>query len=305
MKRIIFILLIFLLIIFSAHSQELLCNVQIITTQIQGTNKQIFQTMQRAIYEFMNNTVWTNHTFSVDERIECNLMFNLKEQIGADQFRGTLQIQVRRPVYNSSYNTVLFNYVDNDIDFQYIEFQPLEFNENTHVSNLTSILAYYAYIILGIDYDSFSLKGGTPFFQMAEKIVNNAQNAKEKGWRAAESPDRKNRYWLVKSFLNEEYSPVREFIYLYHRHGLDLLYDKINEGKNNIYESLRLLQKIYRQKPDPYMTLIKIILDAKSDEIINIFSEAFDPEKQKIYAILSEIDPPNIKKYEQIIKKQQ
>jgi len=304
MKRMFFIFLCFFSIIAITYSQELLCNVQIVTNQIQGTNRQIFQTMQKSIYEFMNNTVWTNHNFAVNERIECNLLFNLKEQIGADQFRGTLQIQIRRPVYNSSYNTVLFNYVDNDIDFQYIEFQTLEFNENSHTSNLTSILAFYAYLILGIDYDSFSLKGGTPFFQVAEKIVNNAQNAKEKGWRAVESSDRRNRYWLVKSFLNEEYSSIREFIYLYHRHGLDLFYDKINEGRNNIVEALKLLQKVYRQKPDPYMTLIKIMIDAKSDEIINIYNEAFEPEKQRVYAILNEIDPSNAKKYEQLVKKQ-
>ena len=304
MKKWFFLIFIVFFIKITTIGQELLCNIQIVTNQIQGTNKQIFQTMQRSIYEFMNNTVWTNHNFSINERIECNLMFNLKEQIGADQFRGTLQIQVRRPVYNSSYNTVLFNFVDEDIDFQYIEFQPLEFNENAHISNLTSILAYYAYIILGIDYDSFSLKGGTPFFQMAEKIVNNAQNTKEKGWKAAESPSRKNRYWLVKSFLNEEYSPVREFIYIYHRQGLDLFYDKLNEGRNNVVESLKLLQKVYRQKPDPYLNLIKIILDPKSDELINIFNEAFEPEKQRVYEILKEIDPSNSKKYEKIIKKQ-
>ena len=133
-------------------AQELKCNVQIVTQQIQGTNKQVFQTLQNAIYEFMNNRVWTNHVFGPEERIECNMLFNITEQLSADEFRGTLQIQSRRPVFNTNYNTVMLNYMDNDIHFKYIEFEPLEFDINTHISNLTSILAYYAYVVLALDY---------------------------------------------------------------------------------------------------------------------------------------------------------
>jgi DNA-binding NtrC family response regulator len=284
------------------YPQELNCNVQIVTQQIQGTNKQVFQTMQEAIYEFMNNTAWTSNVFELEERIECTMLFNLQEQIGDDEFKGTLQIQVRRPVYNSSLNTVLFNYVDNDLHFSYVEYQPLQFSENTHILNLTSILAYYAYIILGLDYDSFSYEGGTEFFQKAEKIVNNAQNASEKGWKSVDSQSRKNRYWLINNILNEDFSPVREFIYRYHRLGLDKMYEKLNEARAEIAESLKLLQQVYRNKPDPFMHFLQVIYDAKSDEFVNIFKESFQDEKTRVFTLLNEIDPANTNKYEAILK---
>ena len=286
----------------SIYSQELNCNIQLVTQQIQGTNKQVFETLQGAIYEFMNNTSWTTHVFGMDERIECNMLFNLQDQMGDDEFRGTLQIQVRRPVYNSSFNTVLFNYVDNELHFKYVEYEPLEFSENSHISNLTSILAYYAYIILGLDYDSFSYEGGTEFFQKAEKIVNNAQNASHKGWKSIESPSRKNRYWLIYNILNEDFSPAREFIYRYHRTGLDRMYEKLNEGRAEIAESLKLLQQVYRNKPDPFMHFLQVIYDAKSDELVNIFKDSFPEEKTRVFAILNEIDPANTNKYEGIIR---
>jgi len=279
-----------------------MCNVQVITQQIQGTNKQVFQTLQTSIYEFMNNTSWTNHVFETDERIECTMLFNIKEQVSVDEFKGTLQIQSRRPVFNSSFNSVVLNYVDNDIQFKYVEFQPLEFSETSHLSNLTSLLAFYAYIIIGMDYDTYSFEGGTPFFEAAEKIVNNAQNTPERGWRAMESTSRKNRYWLVNNILNEDFSLLREFVYKYHRLGLDMMYEKTNEARANISEYLRLLQQISRDKPDPFMYYLQVVLDAKSDELINIFKESFQEEKTRVYALLNEIDPSHGNKYEQIMK---
>ena len=296
-----FLIILILFININTFAQELNCNIQLVTQQIQGTNKQVFQTLQGAIYEFMNNTSWTNHMYDVDERIECNMLFNLQEQISDDQFKGTLQIQVRRPVFNSSYNTVLFNYVDNDLQFEYVEYQPLEFSETSYISGLTSILAYYAYIILGLDYDSFSYEGGTEFFEKAEKIVNNAQNAKEKGWKSIESPSRKNRYWLINNILNQDFSPVREFIYRYHRHGLDMMYEKVNEARAEIAEDLILLQKVKREKPDPFMHFLQVVFDAKSDEFANIFKESFQDEKSRVYTLLNEIDPANSNKYEKIL----
>lgn len=298
-KQIITTLLI--LIPFQIFGQELKCNVQVVTQQIQGTNKQVFQTLQTAIYEFMNTTVWTNHVYGIDERIECNFLFNITEQLSADEFKGTLQIQSRRPVYNTNYNTVMFNYMDNDIHFRYVEFEPLQFDETQNLSNLTSILAFYAYIILGLDYDSFSFEGGTPFFQKAENIVNNAQNAREVGWKAFESTSHKNRYWLINDILDDKYAPIREFNYRYHRHGLDVMDEKVVEGRAVIAESLENLQKVYREKPDPFMQLLKIILDAKADELVNIFSESFVEEKNRVVTILQEIDPSNQPKYQKII----
>ncbi len=283
-----------------ASAQELKCNVQIVTQQIQGTNKQVFQTLQTSIYEFMNNTTWTNHVYSIDERIECNLLFNITEQVSADEFKGTLQIQSRRPVYNTNYNTVMLNYMDNDIHFRYVEFEPLEFDETQHLSNLTSILAYWAYIILGMDYDSFSYMGGDPYFAQAEAIVAHAQNARESGWKPFESLDHKNRYWLVTDLLNDSYRPIREFNYRYHRLGLDVMDEKVNEGRAVIAESLESLREVYRDRPDPFMYVLKVVLDAKSDEFVNIFSESFTEEKNRAVTILEEIDPANKNKYEKI-----
>lgn len=300
-RRFIIILLVFALPS-QLFSQELNCNVQVVSQQIQGTNKQVFETLQSAIYEYMNNKVWSNHVFGTEERIECNMMFNITDQISADEFRGTLQIQARRPVFNSNYNTTMLNFLDNDIHFNYIEFEPLEFDLNSHMSNLTSILAFYAYVILALDYDSFSFEGGTAFWQAAEKIVDNAQNAPQKGWKPFDNTSHRNRYWLVKDYVDEDYSLCREFIYRYHRHGLDLMDAKVVEGRTEIAQNLELLQKVYRQKPDPFMQPLHMIFDSKADEMISIFSESFQEEKNRAYEILNEIDQANAKKYESIIK---
>lgn len=299
-KRLALVIIIGILISVNTFAQELRCNVQVVSSQIQGTNKQVFQTLQNAIYEFMNNTAWTNHVYSNEERIDCNIMINLQDHSG-DEFRGSIQVQSRRPIYNTSYNSSILNFKDDDVKFNYVEFEPLEFNINEHRSNLTSILAYYAYIIIGLDYDSFSLLGGTEFYQNAEKIVTNALNAPEKGWKAFES--RKNRYWLVENILNDRYKGVREFLYRYHRLGLDVMESKEAKGRSEIAEDLKLLQKVYRQKPDPYLFFYDLILNVKSDEFVNIFSESFMTEADEVYNILVEIDPTRSDKYKKIKEK--
>lgn len=282
-------------------AQELQCNVSVVSSKIQGS-KTIYTTMQTAINEFMNSRVWTNHVFDVEERIECNIQINITEELSTDEFKGEIQIQSRRPVYNSSYNTVLFNYKDNDVQFRYVEFETLEFNPTLHLSNLTSLLAFYAYIIIGLDYDTYSPSGGTPYFQIAEGIVLNAQSAPEKGWKAFQSSSRRNRYWLANNLLDDKYREVRSFYYQYHRMGLDMLDAKLPEGRSNIAESLKLLQNVYRTKPDPYMQYLKLVYDAKSDEFVNVFGGSYPDEKSRIIAILVEIDPANSKKYEDINK---
>jgi hypothetical protein len=282
------------------NAQELNCNVQISAQKIQGSNRQVFETMQRDIYEFMNNTVWTNNVFSYAERIDCNILINLNEQLSADEFRGTIQIQMRRPVFNTTYNSTMLNFIDNNFQFRYVEFQPLEFDPNSYRSSLVSVLAYYAYIILGVDYDSFSLLGGTEFYQVAEKIVTNAQNASEPGWKPYDGSRNRNRYWLVKNLLDREYEGVRRFIYEYDINGLDRMESRVSEARASIVESLRLIQEVYRAKPDPYMYLVQIIMESKADELVNIFSEAFPEEKSRVMQILIEIDPGNKSKYEKI-----
>ncbi len=285
-----------------ASSQELNCNVQVSAQRIQGSNRQVFENMQKDIYEFMNNTVWTNHVFSFAERIDCNLLINLSEQLSADEFRGTIQVQLRRPVYNTTYTTTLLNFVDNNFQFRYVEFQPFEFDPNTHRSNLIAVLAYYAYVILGFDYDSFSPEGGTEFFTMAEKIVTNAQNAPEAGWKPYDGSRNRNRYWLVKNLLDKQYEGVRRFIYEYDINGLDRMESRTPEARSSIAESLKLMQEVYRRKPDPFMYLVQVVMESKSDEMVNIFSEAFPEEKSRVIQILVEIDPSNKTKYEKINK---
>jgi len=282
------------------NSQELNCNIQVSAQRIQGSNRQVFENMQRDIYDFMNNTVWTNSVFSYAERIDCNILINLNDQLSADEFRGTIQIQLSRPVFNTTYKSTILNFIDNSFQFRYVEFQPLEFDPSTHRSNLVSVLAYYTYIILGFDYDSFSLLGGTEFFQMAEKIVTSAQNAPEPGWKPYDASRNRNRYWLVKNILDKEYEGVRKFMYEYYINGLDRMESRISEARTSIVESLRVMQEVYRRKPDPFMYLVQVVMESKSDEIINLFSEAFPEEKSRVVEILTEIDPANKAKYEKI-----
>jgi len=279
-------------------AQELNCNVQVSSQMIQGSNREVFDNMQRDLYEFMNNTVWTNNLFSYSERIDCNILINLSEQLSADEFRGTIQIQLRRPVFNTTYNSTILNFVDNSFQFRYVERQTLEFDPNTHRSNLLSILAYYTYIILGFDYDTFSPLGGTEFFQIAEQIVTNAQNAPEPGWKPFDGSRNRNRYWLVKNILNKEYENVRLFNYEYYMRGLDIMEARVGEARANIAESLKLLQEVYRRRPDPYLYFFQLVMDSKSDELVNIFSPAFPEEKSRVMLILNEIDPANRSKYE-------
>ena len=299
MKKLLFIAVIFA-ISFQLFAQELKCNIQVVSNKVQGVNRKIFQTLQSELYEFMNNTNWTNHLYTNEERIECNILIQIGKQISSDEFQATLQIQSRRPVYNSSYQTTILNMVDKDFQFQYVEYEPLEFSESSFLSNLTSVLAYYAYVIIGFDYDSFSFEGGTPYFEKAEKIVNNAQNAKELGWKSYES-NKSNRYWFIENILNDKYSSIREFMYNYHRLGLDKMHQKVNESRLQISEDLELLRKVYREKPNLHMPFLDIIFDAKADEFINIFSEAFPDEKARVVNILTEIDPANQEKYRKII----
>jgi hypothetical protein len=281
-------------------AQELNCNIQVSAQRIQGSNRQVFESMQRDLYQFMNNTVWTNHVYSYAERLDCNILINLTDQLSADEFKGTIQIQLSRPVFNTTYKSTVLNFIDNSFQFRYVEFQPLEFDPSTYRSNLVSVLAYYAYICLGFDYDSFSPLGGTEFYQIAEKIVTSAQNAPEPGWKPYDGSRNRNRYWLVKNALDKEYEGVRQFLYDYNMNGLDRMESRIAEARTSMVESLKLIQDVYRKKPDPFMYIVQVVVDAKSDELVNIFTEAFPEEKSRVVQILTEIDPANKTKYEKI-----
>jgi hypothetical protein len=219
--------------------------------------------------------------------------------MGTDDFKGTLNLVLRRPVYNSAYNSVLLNWVDKDFQFRYVEFQPLDWAEGNYSSNLTSTLAFYSYMFLGLYFDSFSQYGGGPFFDKAQNIVNAAQNAPETGWKGYES--QKNRFWLVENYLNPANSELRNFNYRFHRLGLDQMYEKVDQGRNEITESIDLLRTMYNAKPGLFA--LQLILDAKRDEFVNIYSDqrVAPLEKTNVVNILKEIDPANGSKYQTIL----
>jgi len=297
MRKIFFFLLISL--VFRAGSgQELNCMISVVSQQVQGSNREIYDNLQKAMNEFVNNQNWTEHIFKDEERIQCQFMFNITDRISDNEFQGTLQIQSSRPIYGTSQTTVMFNHRDNDIHFKYNDFEPLRFNETQFTSNLVSLLAYYVNIILGLDYDSFALEGGTLFFQRAEAIRNNAQNAAESGWKAFEGT--RNRYWLIENILNDKYRSVRSCLYRYHRMGLDRLVDRVDEARAEIADALIEMRTAYRENPTAM--IFQVFFTAKSDEIVNIFSESFPDEKNRVIAALKEIDPANTAKWDRIAK---
>jgi len=277
-------------------AQELNCNININSDLIQGTNKSIFTTLQKSMYEFVNNRKWTEMTFTPEERIECTMNITVKKVEG-DNFTAEILVQSRRPVYNSSYTTTLFNFKDNDFTFTYQEFDQLEWNPSVITSNLTAVLAYYAYIIIGYDMDSFSRLGGTSAFQAAENIVNMSQGINLSGWKAFENP--RNRYALVSNLLDEAFKPFRNYFYEYHRLGLDMMVDNSANARAKIAEGLHVLRDVNRARPSAIV--ISTFLDAKTDELINIFSKGTEKEKMLVVEILSDVDPAQTAKYEQIL----
>lgn len=279
-------------------AQELRCMVQVVAPGVQGTNRGAFETLQTSIMEFMNGQRWTEHIYKSEERIDCSILINIREVIGSDEFKGTIQVQARRPVYNSSYNSPLVNYLDQNLHFRYVEFEPLIYNPNTMESNLVAILAYYAYVILGYDYDSYSANGGTPYFQQAQNIVNMSQNARESGWKSFEST--RNRYWLMENILSEDHSPLRTCFYQYHRRGMDLMAEKPEEGRSNLGSALEMLKKVYRQRPNSFA--LGFFFDAKTEELLNVFANAPSMEKGRVVNTLKEVDPANADKYQDLLK---
>ena len=280
------------------YTQEIYCDVQINTQQVEGTDKKVFETLRTALFEFMNNKKWSDYNFSIEERIECTILLNITSRISSDEFNAELNMALKRPIYNSAYKSTTLNYVDKDFRFTYVEYQPLEFIENSFSSNLTSVLAYYIYIFMGMDFDSYTLYGGTQFFESAENIVNSSQGASESGWKSFENS--KNRFWLVENFMNPSYQPVRRFMYEYHRLGLDVMYDEPNKGRAAILKSMEYLTDIKDNWPNLF--ILQLIMDAKSDEFINIFSEGSATEKTRALNMLKKLDPANASQYDDRMK---
>lgn len=287
---------------FYCNAQELNCNVIVDASQVQTQEKQIFEDLQSSIYEFMNNRSWTSHEFLPEEKINCNLIIqvtSISSPTGG-LLNATAQIQSSRPVYGTDYETVLFNYADKNFSFDYQQSQDLFYNENSFVSNLTSLLAFYAYVIIGQDYDSFSALGGTEYFNKARDIVNNAQSTSFEGWQAFQ--DINNRYWIIDDLLNLQFEPFRKGTYNHHRLVLDTFSNSSTREKSykEIIDMLKSFQNIRRIKPTSI--IMNTYFNSKGSEFVNIFKGATPPIRSEAYNTLIKLDPSNTDVYKKIME---
>lgn len=279
-------------------TQELNCTVTINSTQITTSDRGIFRDMKTGIEQFMNSRKWTNDAYKDYEKINCNMLITITKMPAIGNFSASVQIQAARPVYNSNYSSLIFNFADRDWEFEYIESLPLEFNDNTYTSNLTSMLALYAYVMIGVDSDTFSELGGSPYFQKALAVVNNAQQANRPGWQPLSS--NRSRYWIVENYNNGQMADMRKSSYAYHRLALDT-FDKDPDRSREII--LRVLQDVKKVRDvNPTSILVVSFFDAKSKELANIFSSGNIQIRRQAYDIITAIDPSNSASYEKIIQ---
>jgi len=299
MKNILTLLFLIYTMIGATAAQELNCMVKINTPKLQTVDPKVFKTLQSDLIEFINNRKWSTDVFKASERIDCSFIITITEELSQTSFKANVTINSSRPVHNSAYNTTLFNYVDKEWEFSYAEFQPLEFNETGNQFELTTLVAFYINMILGLDYESMVADGGTPFFQKALSLVNDAQNLSSiKGWRATDGI--RNRYWLIDNLTNVKYDRVRNVVYNYHRNGLDKMYDNVDTGRKTITSQIEILKKVFDDYPQAMFT--QILLQSKSDELINLYSVAPMPEKQLIVDMLVKMDASNAGNYKKILK---
>ena len=282
----------------SAQAQELNCQISVNPGRVGGADQQFYANMQQALTTFVNGQKWTEDVFSFQERIQCSINIMLDERITGNQFKATVQIQSSRPVYNSSYSTVVFNYTDPDWIFEYNEFQPMEFNPNQHGTNLMALIAFYANLIVGLDYNTFGKESGMVYLRRAQQIVLNAQNAVEIGWRQNQSL--RNRYWLAELLNNPAYKPFHASLYEYHRQGLDQMYkpERIIEARRKMLGAIEKLYEVNRNKPGGM--LIPLYLKGKQPEIIGFCAKALPAEKAKVVEQLVAMDPINQAEYNRI-----
>lgn len=279
----------------SLRAQELNCTVEFNTDQINGSNKSVFETLTEAVTEYMNTTKFSNAQISASERLECRMFFTIKDYTDG-VMSGDLQVQLTRPVYNSTYTTTLINFKDTKIDFAYQEGEPLVFSENSMESQLTAILNFYAYLFLAVDFDSFSRRGGQQFYDRLAMIVQMAQSSGEVGWKAFE--DNKNRSAVLSSFTDQSTQCIRDLLYEYHRIGLDEMSVGPDKGRANITKTLGNLSTIYQS--NPMSVALSMFKDAKLDELVNIYSKAPVTEREKVYDLLSPIYPTETKQLDEI-----
>ncbi len=288
-----------------ATAQELNCNVQINSDQIEGSNKEVFNTLQKSLSEFINTTRWTSLVFAEQERIECNMTIIVHSISSEDGiYHCELLVQSRRPIFNTTYNSPVLNHRDADFNFSYQEFDRLEFNNNTFTNNLTALIGYYCYLIIGFDMDTYSRLGGTPAFQQCESIVSSAQTqqlseSEMMGWTSHTlKGSNRNRHMLINNIMDEAFKGLRTFYYDYHRLALDRMTENVDNARARIAEELPLLRDANRARPSAYY--VSTFLDAKADELVDIFKKGTADEKKKVYDTLMDVDPTRQNTYNNI-----
>lgn len=296
-RGIVYVMLILVLSV-SGQAQELNCTVTINSTQITTSDRGIFRDMKTAVEQFMNSRKWTTDAYKNYEKINCNMLITITKMPAIGNFSASVQVQAARPVYNSNYSSLIFNFADRDWEFEYIESLPLEFNDNTYTTNLTSMLALYAYLIIGVDADTFSELGGSPYFQKALAVVNNAQQANRPGWQPLNS--NRSRYWIVENYNNGQMQDMRKSIYAYHRLGLDTFDKDPDKSREVILRGLKEVKKV--RDINPTSILVVSFFDAKSKELANIFSTGNIQVRREAYDIITAIDPSNRASYEKMIQ---
>lgn len=302
MKKHILIVFAFLVLV-GVKAQEIKCNVTVNSTQVAQVEQDIFVALQKGIFEFVNNTAWTEEVFAEHEKIEAAIFINITEQVKdgqgqvvADQYKGTITVQSRRRVYNSTFDCQMLNFQDNNFTFSYIPFQQFYYSENSSMSNLTAVIAFYVYMIIGLDYDSFSLNGGDKYFTKAQNIVNMSQNLAEPGWKANETS---NRYYMVNDYLNPAFNPLRSLMYNYHRTGYDIMTTDLPGGRAAVFKSLKELEKIWNQRPNAF--LLQVFFSTKRNEIMDLLKATKATEKVEIIPILKKCDPSQSSKYDALV----
>ncbi|MBC7873756.1 MAG: DUF4835 family protein [Ferruginibacter sp.] len=294
----------FVLLALFTQAQEIQARLTVVTAKISTQiDKKVFQTLQTALTSFLNNRRWTNDAFQPAEKIQCNFLLNIEQDLGNNVFRGKLTVQAARPVYNTTYDSPIMNFLDDNIAFRYVEFQPVEFNENRIqgndplAANITAILAYYVNLILGFDYDSFSLRGGDTYFQKAWNIVNNAPENKDiSGWKSFESL--RNRYWLAENLNNNRFALIHDALYAYYRAGMDIFYENEDAGRNAILNCLNFLNTINTENPNSMV--MQFFFQGKSTELVKVFGKANAEMKGRARELLTRLDITNGAAYKEL-----
>jgi hypothetical protein len=283
----------------SAQAQELNATVKINTQKLQTADPRVFETLEQTLREFLNSQKWTEDVFDNPERINCNFILTIQEERSATSFKAELAVQSSRPIYGSDQETPLLNYLDKELTFEYEQFQPLVYSKNAFNDNLSSVLSFYVYVILGLDYDSFAALGGERYFQTAQEIVNNVPSnvtAANPGWRSMES--NRNRFWLIENLLSPRVRPLREAIYTYHRQGLDVMPENVDNGRANISIALEQLDKVNQAYPNAM--IVQLFSNAKANEIIEIFKRGTMAQQDRVIQIMTKVDATNSAKYRAI-----